>query len=161
MAITDEVPFFQVRFPDYQKPQDSDLVKLLEKEAEDTSMPTNEGQRTPASGQMYEDPPGRDGESTNARWGEKPHMEGSRQEPFHNSDGVFQESVDVRRGVLDRIFDHFKPAQTETQSQMSGLLDHASNGDFQTHSALLQSKTKTGSAQPSLADQVRKVFKED
>lgn len=155
MASTDEVPYFSITSPDYKKANESDFMKLLEKEAEDAALPTNEDQREPSSGQMYEDPPGREGESANARWGEKPHMDGNQQAPYHNSEGAHRESIDGRRGVLERIFDHFKPSQTESKGQVSKLLDHVSSGDYETNSVLLQ--TKTGSA--SLAQRVRRVIK--
>jgi len=153
MALTDDAPI-KITFFDYKPERESDLFSYLQKEATDPDDNEDEPQKNPVN--IYDEPPQAE-RRPYERWADPPHMLADRHEPFHNSDRVFTESVDVRRGLLRRAFDKFEEAKRQHQQEISNLLNNFSSGDFQTHSALLQSKTKTGAAAPSLAERVKKV----
>jgi hypothetical protein len=156
MALTDEVPNIKIAFKDYKPAQESDLAGWLEKQAEDpnpaTSLKTDEDKSSVGTNQVYEDPGERVGDGHDARWGETP-----KEEPAHHNDNTFKESVNVRRGVLERQLSGFANAQSADQQLLADNFSNVSSGNFEAHSALLQSKTKTGSAEPSLAERVRKL----
>lgn len=160
MARTDDVPI-RITAPEYKPSGQGDLETWLGKEAADAQeargrgkIEDNEQASTVNYGDIYETPEGRrDGANVEGNWGEPPHMAGGRQEPFHQNDATYAVSKDVREGVVRRAFDTFPAAQQQAHAALAQNLDHARTGDFTTHSVILQSKTKEGSA--SLADRVR------
>jgi len=153
---------FEILYPDYKPSGRSDLGTWLAKEAETptpaTALKSNENESVKGKNQIYEDPEGRESGTGEGPWGEPPRMVDGRHQPFHQNDATFAESKNVRRGVLDRVLSNFAPAKKVTSEVMGKNFDHVRSGDFETHSALLQEKTKTGSRQETLGDRVKNLL---
>lgn len=169
---SDDAPV-KITFRDYQPRGESDLELWLRKEAavgsdsksDKTKLDDNEADTTVRTVDMYDPPEGRDGTSNYAKSGEPPNMlDEGRHDPFHNHDATYDSSVEVRQGVLERLFDSTPAARKADQELLSQNFEHARTGDFTAHSALLQSKTKEGSALPhvarrlTLSERVKKVL---
>jgi len=110
----------------------------------------NEGS-VQAKNTVYEDP----GEGKDLHEPEPMKRVDGHDEPFHDRESIHRESTDVRCGVLGREFTNFKAQQGNEGAVMAANFAHVRSGDFESHSALLQPKTKTGSL--SLADRVKKL----
>lgn len=150
MALSDDHPI-KIVYEDYLPAHKSEMSEYLFKLATDPE--TNEDSE-PADTTMYPDP----GEGKDLHEEEPRKMVDGKDEPFHNNDEVFEESVDVRRGVLKREFETMEEAQKNDMALMAANFEHVSSGNFSSHSALLQPKTKTGSARElTLSERMRKI----
>lgn len=161
--LPDESPKnFEVLYPDYKPSHKSELGAWLAKEAMTptpaTATKDNETESVKGKNQIYEDPEGRESGTGEGPWGEPPRMADGRHQPFHQNEATFAESKNVRRGVLDRVLSSFKPMQGVAQKTMGENFDHVRSGDFETHSALLQGKTKTGARHETLGDRVKNLL---
>lgn len=120
-----------------------------------TSIETNEEDSTVGGVNVYDDP--EDRKETKGTL-DAPRGEPGPKDPFHNSDGVWEQSKDTRRGVLDRTMSGFANASEAEKKLMSENFSHVADRSFETHSALLQDKTKTGSHHPTLSEQVKRLL---
>ena len=108
-----------------------DRLYALLKEGE--SLETNEDQTTRGYTNVYPDPPDREDQ-----WGEKGHMENGRNAPAVHSSGAVEGNKDVRHGVLERVLDNKNQAATAAKALMAANLDTVRDGDYESHSVLLQ-----------------------
>lgn len=116
-----------------------DLLKEGTDTTPKTSVETNEDDKTVGTQQLYDDPIGRESGNADAPWGEKGEQQAGRQEPFHNSEGVWKEHQTTRHGVLDKAFSGLGAASKADQSLIA---QNFKTRGYETHSALLESASK-------------------
>lgn len=149
--MSDDHPI-RIIYPDYLPPHKSQLGETLMKLALDGELEDNEASLKGENNMESQPPKGEDLHEQ-----EPMHRADGREQPFHDRDSVFRESVETRRGILDREFAHFKTQQGNEAAVMAANFAHVRSGEFESHSALLQPKTKTG----SLQERVRKIMDKD
>jgi len=122
-----------------------------------TSVDTSDEQRsTVGTTSIVKNPPDRPTGTTDAPWGEP-----GPKDPYHNSTGAHNNSIETRQGELSRAFSGTQQAGAAQKADVSQQLSHAASGDFEAHSALLQPKGKLKVSHPraqTLAQQVNKVI---
>lgn len=114
--------------PSYGSDSEANFFEALSKVSEETSLETNEDSPPPKAEEVHTDPPGHD-----------PAMKGDGGN--HQSNGAYEESIDDRQGVLDRIFAGRDKANKTDQELMRENFEHVAKGDFTTHSVHLQPKS--------------------
>lgn len=146
---------------------EEELFELL-KQGEDTnpatSIETNEEASTVGTNDLYKEPLVRESKNIDAPWGEPGPQQSGRQEPFHNSSGVWSGHQQTRFGTLNKTFSGYSGAAAADQAIIA---QNFNNRDYETHSALLertskpeQGKPHTKAAhvrQPTLIEQVKQV----
>lgn len=139
----------RVIFPDYKPAHSSEMTEYLFKLAEgELDMNTSS---VPGKTELHPDL----GEQEDLKREDPlPKDRLGHETAFHSSDRVFQESVQTRRGILDREFDQFGPQGTNDRALMAANFEHVRSGQFEAHSALLQPKAKTA----SLSERVKKLI---
>lgn len=160
MKNTDDVPL-RIGFTNYRPDGQGELETWLAKEAEGgTQTETNENAGTAAYSDLYTDPPGRkDVTNVDGHWGKKEQITGGKGlDPSHHNAGTYNASQSERHNVAERALVSVPSAESNAQAILSANFDHARTGDFTAHSLLLQSKTKEGSASPSVSERVRSII---
>jgi hypothetical protein len=118
---------------------------------------TDEDMSTVGTTHVYDEPEDRGEAGTiDAPWGEK-----GTKDLAHNSNGVFDESVKVRQGVINNSFDGKAQADKADQKLMAANFKHVAKGDFTTHSVHLQPKSVEKISHPraiSLRDQLNSIL---
>jgi hypothetical protein len=139
---------------------EAELYNLLKTSSDPnpkTSVETNEEASTVGTQQLYPDPKGRESGTLDAPWGEASRQEKGRQNPFHNSSGVWDEHKQTRFGVLDKAFSGFDAAAAVAKGIIG---QHFTTKDYETHTALLQPKADqqvkvSHSREPTLLERVK------
>jgi hypothetical protein len=141
----------RILYPDYKPAYASEMAEYLHKLADGE---LEQGGEVPGKNEPYPDPG--EGQDKHDLKREDPIARNrlGHEDAFHSSDRVFQESSQVRRGVLDRTFEQFAPQSGNERAMMAANFEHVRSGQFESHSALLQPKEKTS----SLAERVRKLI---
>jgi hypothetical protein len=121
--------------------------------------PDNEDATDKGVMDVYEQPEGRSPGTIDAHWGDKPAPRPLGWEGNYGK-STMDAAHDVRHGVLSRILSGMPQAKEQARAEMKALLDHAAEGEHESHSAALtQEKTSSVHApiEESLTDRVLSV----
>ncbi len=118
---------------------EEELYELLKQAEDDTKLQleSNQEQSTVGTQQIYKDPKGREKGTLDAPWGEKSVQKDGKNEPFHNSSGIWEGHQDTRYGVLQKAFSGFDQAADAAKGLIS---QNFNTKDYVARTALLAPK---------------------